>query len=141
MQINYRLIHATMRSMVKEISCYEEASIVLSQGIGTISKKMNGSAAWTISDLIALEEYTQKNSVSKILNREENTQDKCKKTLVKQLSVAARECGDAISLSSLATGENCNSDTSAVALVEINEAIEALEGLKCRLSADGECNV
>lgn len=130
-----------MRSMVNEISCYEEASIVLSQGIGTISKKMNGSAAWTITDLIALEEYTHKNSVSKILNHEKSAHHNCKKTLVKQLALAARECGNAISLSTLATGDSWDSSKSAIALVEIDEAIEALEGLKCRMSDGGGCNV
>jgi hypothetical protein len=137
---NYRLIHAQMRAMVVNISCYEEASIILDQAIGTISKKVNGSAAWTIEDMIRLEEYAKKSPVTKILSRKKEASHECQGTLINQLAFTAREIGNAISMSQLATRKDWNPETSANAVVEIDAAIDALRGLRCKMNDKGCSN-
>lgn len=128
------LIRATMRAMIDRLGCYDAAAEVLNarwgggHSKGTISKKLSGSADFTVLDVIAFEDATGSYPITKFMARRlKDDEDQRDADLLSAGSAVAKETGEAIS-AILACVQSDGAGERAQAIKEGREAVEALKG-------------
>lgn len=128
-----------MRSLVSRIGCQDAAAEQINtrwdanSSKGLISRKVHGSASWGVLEVIALEDAVGKYPVTQMMIDRLTVDDSAPcACLVKQSGAIAKECGEAIS-AILAAQQSTKSDDVTKAVIEVDEAIEALKQARARL--------
>jgi len=134
-----KITHASMRALVSSYGCFDAVAEVINArwgggcSKGTISKKMSSVLDWTVAEVIALEDAAGRWPVTRVMARRlgGGAGQVCD-SLVAQTGEIARECGEAVSAILSAEQSSC-ADERAQAVVEINEAIVAMESAREKL--------
>lgn len=134
-----RIAHSNMRALVQWFGCYDAVAETINTrwsggaSKGTISKKMSGHLDWTLCDVIAIEDAVGRHPVTRCLaNRLGARFSSASESLVAQSGVIAKETGEAIA-AILSAEQSLDAADRAQAIVEIDEAIEALQCALARL--------
>lgn len=102
---------------------------------GTLSKRLSGQYGWPIDDLVALEDACGHHPITRMLARRLNPDERTARgSMIMHAGAISKEAGEAVSAILAAQQSNCDKDD-AQALVEIEEAIEALERARNRIEA------
>ena len=103
---------------------------------GTLSKRLAGQQGWPADEVMALEDAAGRHPVTRMLarrlNPNEGTAAGC---VLAHAGDVARETGEAVSAILAAQRSDAGDDVSQ-ALVEIDEALAALERARARLASD-----
>ncbi len=135
-------VAATMRALIGRIGCLDAAAEVIrargySASKGTLSKKLSGDLQWSISDVIAIEDavgdWPVRRLLARSLDRSAVIPTVC---LTKAAASIAKETGEAVAAVLDAEGAFSDRDR-AQALVELQEAIDALSAAKATIHAMG----
>ena len=129
------IVRRSMRALVESYGCYEAVVATVNARCGgqasckaTISKKMNGQAAFNIDDVIALEDAAGQYPVTRLLaDRLHHSDHGPAASLTAQAGLSAKEGGEAVA-ATLAAVQSDDVGKIAQAIVETQEAIKALEG-------------
>ncbi len=127
-----QISRANIKSIIEWFGCYDAVAETINArwgggaSKGTISKKVSGHLDWTIADLIALEDASDRYPVTRLLARRlENRADYAPDSLLLQTGLIARESGEAIAAILAAERSSCAAEN-AQAIKEIDDAMEAL---------------
>ena len=127
-----QISRANIKSIIEWFGCYDAVAETINArwgggaSKGTISKKVSGHLDWTIADLIALEDASDRYPVTRLLARRlENRADYAPDSLLLQTGLIARESGEAIAAILAAEQSSCAAEN-AQAIKEIDDALEAL---------------
>jgi len=137
-------LRACTRALVQRFGCYEAAAATISArlgtatGKGTVSKKMAGQRDFSVPEIVALEDAMGDHPVSRMLARRLGgaEQRMAGVDLVEQGGLIAKEAGEAVN-AILAAGQSAGRGREAAAVVEIDEAIAALEAARQHLQEKG----
>lgn len=139
-----RIIRASMKSLIDGFGCYDAVAETFNArwGVGfgsggaskgTISKKVVGQLDWTVADVIALEDASDRYPVTRMMAR--RLVDRpvvAGGSLLMDGSSIAKESGEAISAILAAEQSTC-ADQMADAIAELDEAIFAMRQARDRL--------
>ena len=128
-----QIVRASMKAVVDWYGCLDAAAETInarwggSASKGILSRKLSGSLDFTVADVIALEDASERYPVTKLLARRlEGRSGVGAECLVAQSGMIAKESGEAIAAILSAEQSACANDR-AQAVVEVGEAIEALK--------------
>ena len=132
-----QIVRASMKAVVDWYGCLDAAAETInarwdgSASKGILSRKLSGSLDFTVADVIALEDASERYPVTKLLARRlegrlEGRSGVGADCLVAQSGMIAKESGEAIAAILSAEQSACANDR-AQAVVEVGEAIEALK--------------
>jgi len=139
-----RTTRAAMAALVQSFGCFDAVAETISArwgggcSKGTISKKIAGLLDWTLPDVIALEDAAGRFPVSRLLARRMSGDVVSSVgSLLSDGASIARETGEAVA-AILSAQASASAADEAQAIVEIDEAIEALRIARARLVARSE---
>ena len=129
-------IEAQMRALVAGHGCLDAAAEAvnarwgLNCSKGTLSRRMSGELPWSVLDVIALEDALGRYPVTRMMVRRRN--ELLPGDVISAAQAAAKEAGEAVAaITGAALG--ATDAQRAHALTEIDEAIEALRGVRAAL--------
>ncbi|MER5171611.1 hypothetical protein [Thioclava kandeliae] len=144
MNATLETIHKIMRNMRAQIGT-QEAAVAAIEAYGgrgahlsLLSRKIHGSAEWTIADMMAFQSATGSTALTDYLIAEISEGMKGKTirqavNILAQSAVCSKECGEAISAA--ITCDDGDDEATSDALVEIAEARAALDKLEAAVKA------
>jgi len=134
-------IDAQMRALVGGHGCLDAAAEAVnarwgtSVCKGTLSRRMSSDLPWTILDVIALEDALGRYPVTRMMTR--RIEDNGPGDVVSAAQVVAKETGEAVA-ALMGAMVSASSSERAHAIVEIDEAIEALRQARSALETMSE---
>ena len=137
-----KAVQVAMRAMVQRVGCLDAAAAIIGARMGavpskgTLSKKLAGSLDFTIVDLIALEDASSCFHVTTMLVKRMSAAIVAPGCLIEEGAIVAREGGEAVSAILMASQSNGTQNTTR-ALVEVDEAIAALQKVRATLVSVG----
>lgn len=103
---------------------------------GTLSKRLSGQHGWPVDDVAALEDACGCHPVTRMLARRLNPDEQTARgSMLLHAGAISKESGEAVS-AILAAQQSDNDKDHAQALVEIDEAIDALQRARSRIVVD-----
>jgi hypothetical protein len=139
--INRDAIRAIMASMIERIGCGDAAAATINArwkfgaSKGTVSKKVNGQLAFTIEDLLAIEDALKDYPMTRLLAlRLREADGGVADCLIQQSGLIAKEAGEAVA-AVIQAGNSASAQDKAQAIVEIDQAIDALKAARARLAS------
>jgi hypothetical protein len=146
----HRQLRAAMAALIDgTYGCYDAAAATMAARWGgpvapsTLSRKMTGSLDWTVADVVALEDAAGRYPVTTILARRlaADAGAAAPLSLVCQAGLISREAGEAVAAiiqADQSAGADAGADAGAEALVQVDEALEALRQARAKLEARRE---
>lgn len=134
-----RTLSINMRTLVACIGCQDAAAAAINirwdanTSKSIISRKLSGSLSWGLLEVMALEDAVGKHPVTDMMHgRLDVESTSACSSLVEQSGIIAKESGEAIA-AILAAQQSSNGDDATQAVVEIDEAVQALLLARARL--------
>ena len=137
------VVSAHMRALVGRLGCLDAAAETLNarwgggHSKGTLSRKLNGSLDWTVKDVAGLEDALGQFPVTRLLERRRVQATPATVSILTQAGTISRETGEAIA-AILAAEQSDSAHDRAQAVVELDQALEALRLARARLEHDLE---
>ncbi|MBB5515787.1 hypothetical protein FHS89_001807 [Rubricella aquisinus] len=138
-----KIVRANMKSLVGWFGCYDAVAETINArwgdgaSKGTVSKKVTGILDWTVADVIALEDASNRYPVTRLLARRLEDRPAVQGgSLLMDGSSIAKESGEAIA-AILAAEQSSGAHERAQAITEIDEAMHALRQARTRLESTG----
>ncbi len=135
-----QIVRVTMKALIDRLGCLDAAAETINarwgagSSKGTLSKKLSGHLAFNVDDVIALEDAIGDYPVTKLLaKRLRNRTNDMAECLITQTGIIAKESGDVVHAVLRAEQSACANDA-AQAIIEIREAIAALQAAEARLT-------
>lgn len=135
-------INAAARALINRLGCLDAAAETINASTGAItskgvlSRRLSGHLDWTVIEVAALEDALGVYPVTRLLARRlKADQSSTSASLVAQSGAIAKETGEAIN-AILAADMSAGAKDQAQAIIEIDEAIEALQAARAVLEAD-----
>ncbi len=138
-----KVVNTQMAAMIDgQFGCLDAAAETinartnLSVCKGTLSKRLSGQLAWPVDEIAALEDACGKHPVTRLLARRLNPDEgTASGSMIMHAGAISKEAGEAVS-AILAAQQSDSDQDQAQALVEIDEAIDALRRARRRLETE-----
>jgi hypothetical protein len=135
-----RFVNSQMAALIDgQYGCLDAAAEAInartgqSVGKGTLSKRLSGQFGWPVDDVIALEDGAGRHPVTRMLARRLAPDEATARgSILSHAGAISKEAGEAVSAILAAQQSDAGSDA-AQAVVEIDEAIQALRLARARL--------
>lgn len=126
--------------MVQRLGCFDAVAETInarwgsSAAKGTISRKASGSLDWTVLDVIAVEDALGAFPVTRLLERRLAVASAAgpENSPIAQAALISREAGEAVA-SILSAQQSDSAGLRAEAIIEVDQAIAALQAARARL--------
>lgn len=137
-----RLVNSQMSALIDgQYGCLDAAAETInartgqSVSKGTLSKRLSGLHGWPVDDVIALEDASGRHPITRQMARRLNPDaDTAHGSVLMHAGAISKEAGEAVSAILAAQQSDAGKDR-AQAIVEIDEAIEALRRARSALEA------
>lgn len=136
--------NAHMRALIQAHGCLDSVAALISARFGrsvskgTISKCMSGALHWSLADVIALEDAAGQYPITRILMQRLGSEVNVPVgDLMGHIGVISKEAGEAVAAVARAV-QSADADGRAQAMVEIEQAIAALQSAHALLDREGE---
>lgn len=138
------IVNAQMRALIGRLGCLDAAAAAIQArtgsptGKGTLTKRLHGQLGWLVSEVAALEDALGDYPVTRMLARRiAGEASPVGMPLTVCGGTAAREAGEAVA-AALAVETSVSASDYAAAIVEADEAIQAMTDLKAAIVAKME---
>lgn len=137
-----QIINRMMAALIDSYGCLDAAVETInarfggSVSKGTLSKRLAGQQGWTVAHVIALEDAAGYHPVTRMMARRLNPDpDTAAGCILADAGAISKETGEALA-AILAASQSADSSDKAQAIVEVDEAIDALRSARARLQQE-----